>query len=82
MRDAKQEARSIRRFAEGTPYSEMGLLPPTKEKNFWYVTANISQNYPWSAGGWIGSPIESWTAGYLRSKGATVKAIPLTKEES
>ena len=70
-RDAKAEARDVRRFAEGTPYDQMTLLPPT-EACGWAVTADLPLT-PETRGGWILDHIEDWTAGYLRAKGATVK---------
>lgn len=72
-RDAKQEARDFRRDAEGVPYDQMELLPP-KGPNGWGVVAGYPANPERGhAGGWVVWPIESWTAGYLKAKGATVK---------
>lgn len=69
-RDAKQEAREIRRLAEMTPYDQMVLLLPSKEHDFWSYTADYVTE---DSTGWIIGPLDPWTAGYLKAKGATIK---------
>lgn len=66
-RDAKQEARLVRRDAEGTPYDQMVV---DFAHGWHYVIAPV-QPTPGTVGGWVHFTIQPWTAGYLLAQGAT-----------